>query len=964
MFRRTTLSAAIVVALGASAGVNYAYAADQEVEKLERIQVTGSRISRVDAEGSNPVQVITRDQIQKSGLSSVGDLLKELPSVAGAGTSSSVNNGGDGDANISLRGLGSARTLVLVNGRRFVPGGSGANSAVDLQMIPVAMIERVEVLKDGASAVYGSDAVAGVVNIITRKNIEGVETNFYYGQSTEGDGNVSQVDITGGKSFDRGSISFSLTAVQQKKVMAGDRKYSKDDIQYNEDLNEAYKSGSSATPWGYYKIADRDDALGIDPNDPDNRGVYYTYVDLDGDGEADKSGGENIRVAVDTSSGKPIANIGGVDVDISADEIGTGDDAKSNSVTRVVTKVLTYGAEEGSDLREFKNPEDLYNYQPDNYIQTPSDRYYANLFADYILGENSFLGEVTASAELSFAQRKSTIQLAPEPLFGAFSGVGGIGAISKDNIYNPTGEDISDWRRRMVDAGPRVLEYESETIRSVFALDGQFQNDWQWELFYNYGKNSANDSQNSFLVDKLANAIGPTNAQGQCEDKNGNAIAGCVPFDMFGTPSQAALDYVTYVKEAEGENKQENWEANVNGDLFDLPAGTVGFAAGYSWRKESGSYTPDQQVQNSNDVAGLQAATEGSYTVKETFGELAIPLLEGYKYVQSLDASVAVRYSDYDTFGDTTNWSYGLTYRPNDELMFRGTISEAFRAPSIDELYSGTVQSAEFLVDPKGLDDRTQFDTNIGGNQDLQPETAEIKTFGFVYSPEALPGFSATFDLWDIVVDNAIMNVGAQYRLNQCSATGEFCDSISRNADGQILLIEDSKSNVGKIEARGVDMNFRYSDTYDFGRLGFNWDLTYTDKYDVTQIDGTVINYAGRYRREAGDDGGNFARWRSTLGTTWSKGPWTANYEVRYIHHLEEEIDPAENAFNEIDAVFYHDIRMSYLFKEWNTSVSVGVENLFDTKPPQLLTGFNANTDDRTYDTVGTFVYLNLNSKF
>ncbi|MGI9279822.1 MAG: TonB-dependent receptor domain-containing protein [Endozoicomonas sp.] len=965
MFRRTALSTAIVVAMGVSAGSNLAFAAEQEVEKLEKIQVTGSRISRVDVEGSNPVQVITRDQIVQSGLSSVGDLLQELPSMAGAATSSQVNNGGSGAARVSLRGLGSARTLVLVNGRRFVASGTGADSTVDLQMIPIAMVERVEILKDGASAVYGSDAIAGVVNIITKKNFDGVETNFYYGKSSEGDGDVAQVDITAGKDFERGSLVFSFSAVQQKKIMAGDRKFSENDIQYDESANESYVSGSSATPWGYYKIPDRDDNLGIDPNDPDGRGMYYTYVDTDADGSADETNGVKNRVAVTIDNdGNPIANINGQNVNINEDTVGTGDDAKSNSVTRVVTKVLTYGPEQGDNLRDFKNPDDLYNYQPDNYIQTPSDRYYANLFGDYILGNAGFLGEVRASAELSYAKRKSTIQLAPEPLFGAFSGVGGIGAISKDNVYNPTGEDISDWRRRMVDTGPRILEYDNETYRSVLALDGQFQNDWNWELFYNYGKNTGNDSQNSFLVDRLANSIGPTNAQGQCLDGNGNVISGCTPFNMFGTPSQAAIDYVTYVKEAEGENKQENWEANVNGDLFELPAGTVGFAAGYSWRKESGAYTPDQQVQNSNDVAGLEAATSGSYTVKETFGELAVPLIEGKPFIQSLDASLAVRYSDYNTFGDTTNWSYGLTYRPNDELMLRGTLSEAFRAPSVSELYSGTVQSAEFLVDPTGQDDRTQFDTNIGGNSSLQPETAEIKTFGFVYSPEAWSGFSATFDIWDIVVDDAIMNVGAQYRLNQCASSGQYCDSITRNNEGQILFIEDSQANVGKIEARGADINLRYKDDYSFGQLVFSWDLTYLDQYDVTQVNGDVIKYAGRYRREAGDAGGNFARWRSTFATTWIDGPWTVNYGVRYIHHLEEEIDPAENRFNKIDSIFYHDVRASYLFSEWNTTVSVGIENLFDEQPPQLLTGFNANTDDRTYDTTGRFVYLNLNSRF
>ncbi|WP_422490649.1 TonB-dependent receptor domain-containing protein [Endozoicomonas sp. ALE010] len=954
MFRRTVLSTAVAVALGSSFVSSAAYSNEDSVEKLEKIQVTGSRISRVDVEGANPVQVLTRDQIVQSGLSSIGELLQELPSVSGAALSSAVNNGGDGSSTVSLRGLGARRTLVLVNGRRFVPGGIGAKSTVDLQMIPVSMVERVEVLKDGASAMYGSDALAGVVNIITRKNLDGVETNFYHGQSSEGDGNIAQVDIAGGKEFDRGSITFSLTAVQQKDIMAGDRKWSENDILYNTAKNEKYIGGSTAVPWGYYVVPQRDG------------GNFFTYADTDADGEADKNiSGEKIKYAVTIDgNGNPIATIGGVPVNINEDKVTIDGKEKSNSVTKIVTKTLTYGKEEGSALRDFDRPDDLYNYQPDNYIQTPSDRYYANLFADYMVAESGVFGLVTASSELSFAQRKSTIQLAPEPIFGAFSGVGGIGPIASDNFYNPTGEQIVDWRRRMVEAGPRVQKYENETLRSVFSLDGQFQNDWEWELFYNYGKNTGTDTQNSFLSQELANSIGRSLNGSECLDSGGQVIAGCVPLDLFGTPSQAALDYVTYVKKAEGENEQKNWEFNVNGELLELPAGVLGFASGYSWRKESGSYTPDQQVQDGNDVAGLQAATKGSYTVKETFGELAIPLLADMPFVQSLDASIAARYSDYNTFGDTTNWSYGLTYKPNDTVMLRGTLSESFRAPSVSELYSGTVQSAEKLDDPRGIDDREQFDVNIGGNPDLQPETAEIKTLGLVLSPQSLPGFSATFDLWDIVIDDAIMNVGAQYRLNQCEATGEFCDSIQRNDTEQILFINDSQENVGKIEARGLDMNFRYKDNYSFGQLGFNWDITYLDQYDVTQVNGAVINYAGRYRGEPDDNGGNFARWRSNLGTNWSDGPWAANYDLRYVHHLEEEIDSEDETFNKIDSVFYHDVRVSYLFDEWKTTVSAGVENLFDETPPLVLTALNANTDDRTYDTTGRFFYLNVNTKF
>lgn len=880
-----------VVAVMSSFSTYHTYAeetASDGSEKVEKIKVTGSLISRTQIEGPEPVQVISSEEIEASGLTNIGDLLQNVSSIAGAAPNSRVNNGGDGSTRVALRGLESKRTLTLVNGRRFVSSGSGADASIDLGMIPISLIDRVEILKEGASAAYGSDPIAGVVNIILKDSFDGTETKFFTGITDEGDGDKSTLTITTGKSFDKGNFIFSVGAVTEGEIKAGERGFSSADYRWLD--GEVIAQGSSAPPWGY---------------------------------------------------------LGGLE--------GSEDP-------------LTFGPGFEDELRPYRGAEDSYNYQPDNYIATPQDRYYANIIGNIELGEWGFLGAVNFNTELSYARRSSTIQLAPEPIF-ADSRI----TLSADNFYNPLigntlgvpVQDITDWRRRMVDTGPRVLNYDSTTTRAVFALDGFFAGGWDWTAFYNYGSNSAKDSQNSFFVDRIGHAVGPSNGPDTCLDANGNTIVGCAPLNIF-DPSQAAIDYITYVKKATGENKQQHAEFNTSGSFGSLPGGAIGAAFGASWRKESGNYRPDPEVSRdpSNDIAGREAGTSGNVTAREIYAEFALPITEIF------ETKFASRFSSYNLFGDTLNSSIGFVWRPHDEVMFRGTRGQAFRTPNIEELFQGTTVSQEAAVDPRCVDNRpgcdpsiAQFDTNIGGNPDLEPEEANISTFGFVFAPAAVPGLSSSLDFWYYDISKAITNFSVQTILDRCYNDGDqaMCDLID-DPDGTIESVSNALDNFGAVQTNGADLNIQYKKTFPAGQLKLFHDVTYLDRYTLTNADGSMEELAGRYERKPSEAGGNFSRIRSSTNVTWTAEKWAFNYQLRYIRHADEELE--DGLDRQISGMMYNDMRFSYNVEPLKTRFSLGVENIFDRDPPLALTGFNANTDERTYDTTGRFIYFEATTRW
>ncbi|CAH9067048.1 Vitamin B12 transporter BtuB [Pseudoalteromonas holothuriae] len=927
----------LAIAFGATSTAAFsassAIAAEEEsAESFEKIQVTGSRIKRADMEGANPVQLITRDDLVASGISNVGDILQEIPSVAGAGTNAAINNGGAGAVRVSLRGLGSERTLVLLNGRRVVASGSGANASVDLSTIPTAIIKRVEVLKDGASAIYGSDAIGGVVNIITRDDFEGFEANAMYDASTHGgDGETKSYDFTVGFSGDKGNVVFNAYYTEYGAQMSGDRSWSEFELDLDPETGDFNKGGSSAPPWGRYN--------GINP-DVEGACNSFTHGAGSGPGQSDPSDFSNAT---------------------------------------------------GYDCWDWDK--DTYNYAPSNFHLTPSERYGIFAQANY-----EFSDSLRFFTEINFNRRSSDTKLAPLPLAPlAFFGWTDA-TYSKDNYYNQqfgpknvNGEtvDIADWRRRVVETGGRDTTFRVETVRAVFGFEGEINDTWGYEVSYIFGRNDgATNRAGGVNFEKVNEAVGPSFMEGGevfCGTP-GNVIEGCVSLNTFGTPgtdtqiSEEMLDFISFEAHDLGYNEQQIISASIFGDAFELPAGTVGVAFGAEHREEKGADFPDALIALGITSGSPRKATQGSYSVDELYMETNVPLLSGAPMAEVLELDLAVRYSDYDTFGDTTNHKVGIRWSPMDGLMFRGTSSTAFRAPSTLDLFQGASANSPLVSDPCQANP-TQFciadgvpaggfepigdqlSSTRGGNVNLQPEEADITTIGVVYSPEFVEGLSFTIDYWDIELENAITTIGEQLILDKCANEGVFCDKITRYTSGGLVGnssdIDDRKVNVGGIDSSGIDFNMRYATDTEYGALTFNLDSTRYDTYDITQADGSVVENAGWFRRNSGD--GNFPEWKTNIDVRLAQDDWSAGYAIRYIGEVEE---PFGNTAGQrtVDSQTIHDIRFSYFFDNFTTTV--GVDNVFDEDPPYAATGFNDNTDPRTYNTLGRHVYLSLGVAF
>ena len=942
MLRKNRLTLAVSAAMGLSAAaVMPQIASAQDEGSLEEVVVTGSRISRPDLEGANPVTVMQRSEINMMGVNNVGDILRNITASAGAATNTNVNNGGEGAVRFSLRGLGAQRTLVLLNGKRVVASGLGADDSVDLGNIPTAMVERVEVLKDGASAVYGSDAIAGVVNIITRRNFEGFEVNGYYGEYGEGDGETESMDFTLGVAGDKGNAVVAGWWNNQKTVWAGDRKYSENDYwwrPYWQPDNPRVPGGSSAPPWGNH----------ADPT----TGNRYTRGSEFGDWRARTSA-------------------------------------------------------------------DNYNYQPVNYLVTPNERWGINMAATYEFGDWGFLENLAFVTDGFYTHSESQTLLAPEPLAPlVFFGVPA--PYSPDNWYNqqygPKNEagetiQIDDWRRRMVETGGRSNSFETETYQLHIALQGDSWN-WNWELAGGYGENNSKQySEGYFNLDRVGEAVGPTHfdAEGvlQCGASPAEAIAGCGPLNVFGLPGTDTqvtgemLDYISrnYNAFTNGKNELKSVTfAASNGDVFDLPAGPLGIAFGLEKHWFDGAQVVDTNQLLGTSTAGVSLNTGGGYDVEEAFIEFNIPLLSDLPLVEYLELNFATRYSDYSTYGDTTNSKLNLRWQMLESLTFRGTAGESFRAPSIPELFQGQFRTFPVAVDPCATDANancvangvppggydsggvTQIPSDQGGNPFLEEETADTYTFGLVWEPDLWGGTSMTVDYWNIDIDNPVTVAGTQTRLTGCYESGIYCDSISRfgpetSVWGNIITVNDLNTNAGRIETSGVDFSFRtqFPETA-FGIFGAGLDWTYLIEYDKTEADGNVKSHAGFYWDDNGNDFGDgmFARNRAILSFNWMLNNWSASWRTHYTSGVEENLEglwwhqgPGENfTQRSIESYTTHDIQFQYLIENWNTRISIGADNILDEEPPFIDSAFAYNTDHTYTGSIGRYYYGRITLSF
>jgi len=922
-FKHNKLRDAVVIALVATAGTATTAVAQESASptNLDRIEVTGSRIRSVDVENSQPVFIMDRAAIEKQGLTSVADVLQRI-SANGAGLNTNFNNGGDGSSTISLRNLGSERTLVLVNGRRWVSNTSGS---VDLNTIPASIIERVEVLKDGASSVYGSDAIAGVVNLITRGDYEGAEVNAYVGQYGQGDGQRTSFDATVGTSSDRGNLVISVSRVEEDAVSAGDR------------------------------------AISAVPEFGRGSATYSSYS-ANGKINASAAAGGNLAL-------RPGAIASGL----------------ASDPYYALNQYIPY-------TTDFN-----YNFAKDNYLATPQKR--SALFAQ---GSYNLSDNITFKMDALYNERRSAQQLAGFPLSTINTGL----SLSGDSYYNPynaayggDGRDVS-WTHRLTEAS-RLYDQNTKTSHVYLGLDGFFEfagRQFNWDAGYAFNKTNEVETQvgDANLL-SLEAALGASEVRGGrvvCVDgPGGDIISGCTPFNPLspaGGVSQEMLDYILFTAHNTYQYRNESVTANLSGELFELPAGWLSFAAGFEHRKESGYSSPDAFIANGLTSGNSFTATSGEYSLDDAYIEVAIPLLKDLPGAQLLELNAATRYSDYSNFGNTLNSKFGFKWKPLDEVLVRGNWAEGFRAPSITNLYRGDSDTFATYSDPCSANGRfagnaavlancgargvpagfvaeynsgggvnggqTIYPFTLGGNPDLTPETATSKTLGVVYSPSWATGLNISLDWWSIELENRISSFAANTILDKCYVDNisSYCDLITRDATGLVTGMFIGPINAGFQELEGYDLTVKYrlADT-SVGTFGFTLDSTYVTKNrsrDSTQDDWEALN--GKYY-----ESDPYWRLRGNLTTDWTYGDFSASWMIRYRSGLTEAVSEGT-----LESITYHDLQLSYNLP-WNATVRVGANNIFAKDPPVTLDAF-ANSFDPQYDIPGRYMYMQYTQRF
>ncbi|WP_169303126.1 TonB-dependent receptor domain-containing protein [Thalassotalea mangrovi] len=919
---------------------SYAFAEEAVVEEeVERIEVTGSRIKRADLESASPVSVITTEDMKIQGISNVADALQNLTAQSG-GLTAAVNNGGNGNATVNLRGLGSNRTLVLVNGRRMVASGTGATATVDLNTIPMAAVKRIEVLKDGASAVYGSDAIAGVVNIIMRNDFEGFEFDASYSETSEGDGDESSISTTFGLSSDKGNITVNLGYYDRGEVRQADRPYSACPIAEEIDENgnpSLYCAGSSFS-------------LGMNAFLPDGRRVQF------------EPGGNG--------STSPLGY---------HDWINGG---------------------EGNDR---------YNYSASSYLFTPATRYNVSVLGNYEISDNT-----NFFAEGFYTNRHSTQQMAPQPIYYAYGANGRNWTMSSDpGIYpfvglydfgTPGVDETIYPLRRMQEVGPRVFEQEVNSVQLTAGFEGMI-GDYSWNAFYTYGRNSAIDRSKNYI--NMENAIKSVN-----ENCVGVTVTGtpdnytvdgndpsqpCINYFGLGSISEADAAYLRYTDQGTSGTEMHHMGASVSGDLFSLPAGALGFAAGIEHREESAFNQPDAFSSSGIGSGNAVQPTAGGYKVDEAFVELVVPVLSDLPLAQSVDLEAAMRFFDYDTFGSDNTWKLGLTWRMNDIIMLRSVASTAFRAPTVGELFGGQSDSYTNYSDPcngvGGPNENAQYAAAcandvanglipgdgswsqgngqvravVGGNPDLGPETADTFTVGLVVEP--FEGLSFTVDYYDIEVENVISSIGVGTRLTQCYGAGSaggvggsnsFCTGVVRNAVGDFDGTPATNDNLSIWALSGIDYNIQYNIEMLGLDWNFDWEASYIENWEVQSFAGEdTVDYVG-----VGSSGsGSIPEWKHNFGAQVRGDSWAVAYNLLWVDELTTESvalggdDPADYYAPTADSFMSHNISASWYITD-NISIRGGIDNLTDEEPPYYSDYDDSNTDTTLYHYIGRNFYV------
>lgn len=982
------------------------------------IVVTGSRIASPNLTSVAPITAISNEDFKLQGTTKTEDLLNSLPQVF-ASQSSTLSNGATGTATVNLRGLGSQRTLVLINGRRLMPGDP-TSSAADLNFIPSSLVKRVEVLTGGASATYGADAVAGVVNFIMDTDFTGFRIDANYGLYQHNNGNK----ITPALLDKRANAGFS--GFNYPKGNVADGGTFDTTVSFGTDLGEG--RGHMTAYFGYRKV-----------NPILQRNRDYSACTIQNTGA---------KIGSRLNPDAPL-QCGG-------------------SATSATGTVFYHTASTSSSTLGALGPGTLtqgtlnrYNFAPLNYFQRPDERYTAGVFANYEINDS-----IKPYMEFMFMDDRTLAQIAPSGDFGntmvvncdnplmsadqrgqlctpnntvmgylgTFPVVPGLfNALSpaaQAIVTPPPYNNLAYFQllRRNVEGGPRISDLQHTSFRTVIGSKGSLGEAWTYDAYYQFGRtNYSQVYSNEFSVSRLKNALdvvtGP-NGQPTCRSVILGTDPNCVPYDVFGgTPSPASISYLNASGFQKGIVTQQVLSGYLAGDLSKYGIKTpwaqdgVNVVFGAEYRRDSLDLKTDNAF-STGDLAGQGAATlpvAGSYKVTEFFTEADLPLVqEGVFYNLSLQGGY--RYSHYAIKGgntfNTDTYKLGVDFAPVRDIRFRAAYNRAVRAPNIQELFAPQVVALDGVTDPcsgftitaadtgclaQGLrvgqnvtaNPAAQYNGFIGGNPSLKPEVATTKTVGVVLQPRWIPNFSLSVDYFDIKVNKAIQGYGADAILSSCvNDNNAFaCGLVQRNPAGSLWLssdgyVRDLPTNVGGVQTRGLEFNGSYSHSIgNVGTLSLTMVGTYLDRYSVDNGLTAVYDCAGYFGPTCGTSAPKW-RHRARLGFA-AKNGMGLSLTWRYFSGVDVEYKNPSSTLNNdyynyssrIGAQSYFDLAFSTRIKNQYTW-RIGVNNMFDKEPPLVTSGSgtfgasacgslcNGNTYPGTYDSLGRYIYSSITLDF
>jgi iron complex outermembrane recepter protein len=948
------------IAFAQEASVENDQPAIEEVEDSgEVIIVTGSRIPQLELTSNVPVAVVGAVDVQRDAAINVQDILNELPQVGIGNTRTNSNflTAANGVSTINLRSLGSNRTLTLVNGRRFIAGVAGT-SQVDVNNIPTDLIERIEVVTGGASAIYGSEAVAGVVNFILKDKFEGIGVRAQYNITERGDNPRYFGAITAGTTFgadDRGNVLLNFSYDKDSGLLSRKRAFSAQDCAFLVCGPAAY---SSFAPQGRFQLLGANGAA----NNAFNGQSLFTFDS-----------------ANNVVTGFPV-----------------GSGFNRNGVRRISTPVERYL---GAGIVNYDVTDDVEAFAEVTYSRVQSNSSiepFALNYTDIYSGAAPDIGLSIDNPFIPAAVRAAIV--------------------ARNSDGNPANDVAAlGFRRRQTEVFDRSNDNKRDTWRVTTGIKGALTDQFNFELSYVFGRLHDITSSEALDINKYRNAldaeIDPVTGRPRCRSAAART-EGCVPINLFGfnTVSPEAAAYVRAVVPATEDitNTQHVLSANVAGNLFALPAGDVGIAVGAEYRKEKSVDDFDILTNTGGNTNNIQPDVIGQFDVFEVYGEAKVPILADKPFFNYLGLTGAARYADYSTIGGAFSWNIGAEWAPVEGVRFRAAYANANRAPNINELFSAPAETFAAVNDPcdgttatnnvggfgaacraipgvaaaiaaNGVFQYTLADLQningfIGGNTALQEEVAKTLTAGVAISLPQIPGLGLTIDYFDIKVDDAVGTIPRDTSIEQCLLTGDatFCDNVTRNVNtGFVTRVDAQNINVASLVTSGIDVGLRYSLPLGLAaddRLDLTANYTYLLKFE-NQADpaAPVEDFAGTLGQ---------SKHRLTSRAAYLANNFTFSWQVNFMSSAVSikdfsNPDPAVVALNRVGDRFYHDAQIRYdIGENKQFGFYVGVDNVFDTQPPYLpnqpFSGSPIGTETQAdvYDPFGRRFYAGVQVRF